>query len=219
MPAARLVTALLLTVLVASCSSAGGDLPTPEQPGTVDPTPASGTTGADCSPSHRVTVTSRRPRVLYALRFALAPGERGRGDQDAALYTYPTLSAGIFVTGPGGVRLDPRTSNALLAEVPQGTPLLDGVRGLSWDLRNTGPRRSRYLVYAGATVYTAHWTARTCTGPPERIEGTLVLIGRIRDGVERCGEARPAGRLRRVALVTSCHRDTLSARQFRDPGD
>jgi hypothetical protein len=213
----RLLT-VLLAIVVTGCSSHGGDLPTPARPATVDPTPhGSGTPAADCRPSPRVTVTSRRPRVLYALRFSVASGARSKGAEDVALYTYPVLSPGVHVDRPDGAQLDPRTANALLAEVPRGTTLLDGIRGLSWDVRNDGPTRSRYLVYAGATVYTARWSVRSCEGSGRRVQGTMVLIGRIRESRERCGEPRPDGRLRRLALRTGCHHDPLSDRVFRHP--
>jgi hypothetical protein len=43
--------------------------------------------------------------------------------------------------------------DAVLAKVPQGSPVLDGSRGLAWDVCNTGARRHRYLAYAGAIVH------------------------------------------------------------------
>ncbi|MDQ6642525.1 MAG: hypothetical protein M3Y66_08535 [Actinomycetota bacterium] len=214
----RPLVVLLLLVGLAASACSGGDVASPEVSGSAsDSASTSGTPATVCRPSHRVTLTRREPRVLYALRFTVAPGGRATGSQDATLYTYPSVSAGVYVDRPAGTRLDPRTAAAILAEVPRGTPLLDGVRGLSWDVRNHGPTRARYLVYAGATVYRARWTARACDGPVRRLEGTMVLIGRIREGLERCGESRPGDPLRRVALVTACHHDPVGYRQFRDP--
>lgn len=214
----RLATVLLLALVVTGCSSQGGDLPTPARRATADGTSsASGTPAASCRPSPSVTVTSRRPRVLYGLRFSVAPGGRDKGAEDVALYTYPVLSPGVYVDRPAGATLDPQTTNAVLARVPRGTPLLDGVRGLSWDVRNHGPTRSRYLVYAGATIYTARWSARSCDGSGRRLRGTMLLIGRIREGRERCGAPRPEGRLSRLAQVSGCRDDPLSAQLFRNP--
>lgn len=214
----RLIPALLLLVVMTGCSDdeATTSASTRSGPSSASSPSASGTPDT-CRRTHRLTLTSRQPRVLYALRLAVAPGARGTGSQDATLYTYPALSAGVYVDQPVGARLDPRTRDVLLAEVPQGSPLLDGVRGLSWDVRNDQPSRGRYLVYAGATVYSAQWSARPCDGSARRLKGTVVVVGRIREGLERCGEARPADRLRRVALVTACHHDPIGYRQFRDP--
>ena len=76
--------------------------------------------------------------------------------------------------------------DAVLAKVPQGSPVLDGSRGLAWDVRNTGARRYRYLAYAGAIVYRGDWSATTCAPSRERLSGTVVVIGRVRAGVVRC---------------------------------
>jgi hypothetical protein len=157
--------------------------------------------------------------VLYALRFQLAPGGHSTGNEDATLYTYPSISPGVYVDGAQGTTPDQELSNELLAAVPEGSAILDGVRGLSWDVHNRLATRGRYLAYAGATVYRARWTARTCGGAAERLQGGLVVIGRIREGVARCHQPPPHDALTRAALVAACHHDSLTARTFRDPGD
>jgi len=216
----RLVAVLLLTALVAGCaddakpgsrSSSSPSLAASTEPG------GATTKAAGCTPRPRVTLGKRAPTVLYSLRFTVPPGRRKHGKQDATLYTYPEIEPGVFVTKPRHDVPDRGLIDAVLAKVPQGSPVLDGSRGLAWDVRNTGARRSRYLAYAGAIVYRGDWSATTCAPEPERVSGTVVVIGRVRAGVVRCHGRPTTDRLRRAAELTACHHDSTSARPFRLP--
>jgi hypothetical protein len=216
----RLVAVLLLTTLVAGCADdaqpASGSSSSPTPHATSTPEGAT-TKAAVCTPRPRVTVRKRVPTVLYALRFTVAPGRRKQGEQDATLYTYPEIAPGVFVTQPRHDVPDRSLIDAVLAKVPQGSPVLDGSRGLAWDVRNTTATRGRYLAYGGAVVYRGDWSATTCGARHERLSGSVVVIGRVRAGVVRCHDRATADRLRRAAALTACHHDPASARPFRMP--
>lgn len=216
----RLVAVLLLTALVAGCADdAKPASRSPSSPSRAASTePGGATTGAaGCTRRPRVTLGMRVPTVLYSLRFTVAPGRREHGKQDATLYTYPEIEPGVFVTEPRHDVPDRGLIDAVLAKVPQGSPVLDGSRGLAWDVRNTGPTRHRYLAYAGAIVYRGDWSATTCVPEQERLRGTVVVIGRVRAGVVRCHGRPTTDRVRRAAELTACHHDSTSARPFRLP--
>ena len=216
----RLVAVLLLTALVAGCADdatpASSSSSSPPRAASSEPGGATAE-AAGCTPRPRVTVGRRVPTVLYSLRFTVAPGRRRQGNQDATLYTYPEIEPGVFVTKPRLDVPDRGLIDAVLAKVPQGSPVLDGSRGLAWDVRNMGARRHRYLAYAGAIVYRGDWSAATCAPKHERLSGTVVVIGRVRAGVVRCHARPTTDRLRRAAAITACHHDSTSARPFRLP--
>ena len=162
-----------------------------------------------------MTVRKRVPTVLYSLRFTVAPGRRKHGEQDATLYAYPEIEPGVFVTQPRHDVPDRGLIDAVLAKVPQGSPVLDGSRSLSWDVHNSGATRGRYLSYAGAIVYRGDWSATTCGPKHERLSGSVVVIGPVRAGVARCHGRPTTDRVRRAAEITTCHHDSTSARPFR----
>ena len=216
----RLVAFLLLTALVAGCADdaepASRSSSSPSRAASPEPDGAT-TKAAGCTVRPRVTVAKRVPTVLYSLRFTVAPGGREHGEQDATLYTYPEIEPGVFVTHPRHDVPDRGLIDAVLAKVPQGSPVLDGSRGLAWDVRNTGARRARFLAYAGAIVYRGDWSATTCAPKAERLGGTVVVIGRVRAGVVRCHGRPTTDGVRRAAELTACHHDSTSARPFRMP--
>ncbi len=154
---------------------------------------------AGCTPRPSVTVRKRVPTVLYSLRFTVAPGRHKHGEQDATLYTYPEIEPGVFVTQPRHDVPDRGLIDAVLAKVPQGSPVLDGSRGLAWDVPNSGATRGRHLSYAGAFVYRGDWSATTCGSRRERLSGSVVVIGRVRAGVVRCHGRPTTDRVRRAA--------------------
>ena len=216
----RLVAVLLLTVLVAGCADDAqpANHSSSAQSRAVSSEPGGATTrAAVCTPRPHVSVRERVPTVLYSLRFTVAPGRRQHGQQDATLYTYPDIEPGVFVTRPRHDEPDRGLIDAVLAKVPQGSPVLDGSRGLAWDVRNTGATRHRYLAYAGAIVYRGNWSATTCGPKQERLSGSVVVIGRVRAGVVRCHGRPTADRVRRAAGLTACHHDSTAARPFRMP--
>lgn len=219
MPVARLLPAILLTLAVTGCSGAttSAPEPTPRQAAsaaTAGAGPGSPSASASCRTSARVHVVRRDPFVLYARRFQVAPGASAHGRADATLYTYPSISPGVYPDDPSAGSLTPALTDALLRQVPRGSPSVDGLRGLAWDVHNREATRGRYLAWGGAIVYRARWTARTCRGP---LRGSLLVVGRIREGVARCRPGRLPDPLRQVARVTACHHDSSSARPFRDP--
>jgi hypothetical protein len=205
---ARLLPALLLTLVVTGCSAAA------TQPQATHPSGPAPSRGSSCRTSETVHVERRDPFVLYARRFQVAPGASARGHADATLYTYPSISPGVYLDAPGAGRLTPALTDALLRRVPQGAPSVDSLRGLAWDVHNRGTTHGRYLAYGAATVYRASWTAHTCR---RRLSGSLVVVGRIHEGVARCRPGRATDPLREVARVTACHHDSSEARPFRDP--
>lgn len=213
---ARLLPAFLLTLVVAGCSSTAAEPPKGEASGgsSAPSSTAPSSAAASCATSERVHLVRRDPFVLYARRFAVAPGARARGHADATLYTYPSISPGVYTDESRDGALTPTLTDALLRHVPQGAPSVDSLRGLAWRVHNEGATRGRYLAYGGATVYRARWTARTCDG---QLRGSLVVVGRVREGVVRCSASRAGDQLRRVARVTACHTDSSEARPFRDP--
>ncbi len=217
------VSVMVLSLLLAGCSD-GGSAPdaaptvtasTGAGSATSTPSPSASVTG--CRPSHRVRILKRVPTVLYSLRFEVAPGERKHGEQDATLYTYPDIAPGVFVTEPRNDLPSRRLTDAVLADVPQGSPALDGSRGLAWDVRNRSDTRGRYLAYGAAVVYRGTWTATTCQGKRERLSGTVVVVGRVKSGVVRCHARPTTDPVRRVAARTACTHDSSDARPFRIP--
>ncbi len=210
----------MLTVLVAGCADdakpASGSSSSASRAMSFEPSGAT-TKAAGCTPRPLVTVSKRVPTVLYSLRFTVAPGRRQHGEQDATHYTYPEIEPGVFVTQPRHDVPDRGLIDAVLAKVPQGSPVLDGSRGLAWDVRNTSATRHRYLAYAGAIVDRGDWSAATCGPQRERLSGSVVVIGRVRAGVVRCHGRPTADRVRRAAGLTACHHDPASTRPFRVP--
>lgn len=217
MRVARLLPAFLLTLVVTGCSSATTTSPEPSPSGSGTAAVVavgSPSAAAACHASEQVRLVRRDPFVLYARRFVVAPGASARGQADATLYTYPSISPGVYVDNAVDGSLTPALTDALLSRVPQGAPSVDGLRGLAWDVHNRAATPGRYLAYGGAIVYRARWTARTCHGT---LQGSLVVVGRIREGVARCRPGRLRDPVREVARVTACHHDSTSARPFRDP--
>ena len=216
----RAVVLVIVSLLLTGCADDGPRGPRPDaEASTVTGGSASPSTPSSrgCRPTHHVTIRKRVPTVLYALRFEARPGQRARGDQDATLYTYPEVSPGVFVTQPRRGLPNRLLTDAVLADVPQGSPVLDGSRGLAWDVRNRTGARARYLAYGGAVVYRGDWTATTCDGARERLSGTVVVVGRVHAGVVRCHGRPGAGPVRRVAERTACTHDSSAARPFRVP--
>ena len=159
----RLVAVLLLTALVAGCADdakAGERLVVEPDPHATSEPGGATTKAAACTPRPRVTVRKRVPTVLYSLRFTVAPGRRKHGKQDATLYTYPEIEPGVFVTKPRHDVPDRGLIDAVLAKVPQGSPVLDGSRGLAWDVRNTG------ATALAATWRTPERSSTAATGAP-----------------------------------------------------
>jgi hypothetical protein len=158
----RLVAVLLLTALVAGCADdakpASRSSSSPSLAASTEPGGAT-TKAAGCTPRPRVTLGKRVPTVLYSLRFTVPPGRRKHGKQDATLYTYPEIEPGVFVTKPRHDVPDRGLIDAVLAKVPQGSPVLDGSR--AWPGTCGTPGRG-----APATWRTPERSSTAATGAP-----------------------------------------------------
>lgn len=155
-------------------------------------------------PTVAVTVTGSHPVVAYAAHYTLAPGVVVVSDD--ALERDQPFHVGLRVTSPAGVAVPWAATQQVAAGFgPKASagPLADSVRGHVRVAGGAGRARS-VLAYRGGPLITGRWQAPVCAGSTVvTYRGTFHVLGALRAGVARCGQAG-GDALQRLAEHRAC---------------